>query len=85
MDFTQKARWIKDEYRTPDPKTSNYSGVVSRESIFILLTHAALHLTPVKAADIHSAYLQAPISEKHYILCGPEFGLENVGKRAKIV
>ena len=24
-------------------------------------------------------------SEKHYIICGPEFGLENVGKTAIIV
>ena len=40
---------------------------------------------PVNAVDICMAYLQAPTSENHYILCGPEFGLENVGKRAKIV
>ena len=51
----------------------------------ILLTHDALHLMPVKAADIISVYLQAPISEKRYIFCGPEFGLDNVGKQAKIV
>ena len=37
-------------------------------------------------ADILNAYLQAPSSEKNYIpKCGIEFGLENVGKRAKIV
>ena len=29
--------------------------------------------------------MQAPSSEKHYIICGPEFGEENVGKRAKII
>ena len=34
---------------------------------------------------IRNAYLQAPTSEKHYIICGQEFGLENVGKRALIV
>ena len=32
-----------------------------------------------------NAYLQVPTSEKHYIICGPEFGLEHVGKRALIV
>ena len=38
------------------------------------------------AADILNAYLQAPSSEKYYIpKYGLEFGLENVGKRAKIV
>ena len=33
----------------------------------------------------NSAYLQAPTSENHFIFFGPEFGLENVGKRAKIM
>ena len=30
MDFTRKARWVKDDHRTPDPTTSAYAGVVSR-------------------------------------------------------
>ena len=34
---------------------------------------------PVIGADIRNAYLQAPSSEKHYIICGPEFGIENEG------
>ena len=34
--------------------------------------------------DIQNAYLQAPSSEKHYIVCGPEFGTENVGRVALI-
>ena len=38
----------------------------------------------MNAADIRNAYLQAPSSEKYYIICGPEFGLENVGERALI-
>jgi hypothetical protein len=38
----------------------------------------------VTAADIRNAYLQAPSLQKDYIICGPEFGLENVGKRALI-
>ena len=84
MDFTRKARWVKDGHKTPDPETSSYAGVVSRESIRILLTHAALHGVNVLAADIRNAYLQAPSSEKHYIICGMEFGIENVGKRALI-
>ena len=33
MDFTWKARWVKDGHKTPDSRTTNYSGVVSRESI----------------------------------------------------
>jgi hypothetical protein len=85
MDFTRKARWVKDGHKTPDPEASNYAGVVSRESIRIALTHAALHDINVLAADIRNAYLQAPTSEKHYIICGTEFGLEHVGKQAMIV
>ena len=85
MDFTRKARWVKDGHRNPDPKTSNYADVASRESIRILLTHAALNFTPLNAAYIRSVYLQYPTSENHYIFCVPEFGLDNVGKRAKIL
>ena len=33
-------------------------------------------------ADIRNAYLQSPTSQKHFIICGPEFGMENVGKVA---
>ena len=85
MDFTRKARWVKDGHKTPDSAQTNYSGVVSRESIRIALTYAALLGLPVCGADIQNAYLQAPSSEKHYIICGPEFGIENEGKVAIIV
>ena len=84
MDFTRKARWVKDGHKTPNPTTTNYSGVVSRESIRIALTYAALMGLPVMGADIKNAYLQAPSSEKHFIVCGPEFGIENEGKVALI-
>ena len=85
MDFTRKARWVKDGHKHPDPESSSYAGVVSRESVRIALAYAALNDLDVLAADIRNAYLQAPSSEKHYIICGPEFGLEHEGKRAKIV
>ena len=85
MDFTRKARWVKDGHKTPDLEDSKYAGVVSRESVRIALTYAAVHGVDVLAADIRNAYLQAPTSEKHYIICGEEFGIENIGKRAIIV
>lgn len=84
MDFTRKARWVKDGHKTADPETSSYAGVVSKESIRVLLTHAALHDIPVCAADIRNAYLSAKSSEKHYVVCGLEFGEHNVGKVAVI-
>lgn len=84
MDFTRKARWVLDGHKTPQVEGSTYAGVVSRESVRIALTYAAMNDLQVYAADIRNAYLQAPSSQKDYIICGPEFGLEHQGKRAKI-
>ena len=85
MTLERKARWVKDGHKTPEPSWSTYAGVVSRESVRIAFTYASLMGLDVCACDIQNAYLQAPSSEKHFIICGPEFGLENVGKKAKIV
>ena len=84
IDFTRKARWVKDGNKKPDPTTSAYAGVVSRESVRIALTYAALMVLDVMVAYVQSAYLKAPSSEKHYVVCGAEFGLENIGKVALI-
>ena len=84
MDFTRKARWVLDGHKTADPVISTYAGVVSRESVRIAFTYAALNKIDVCAADIRNAYLQAPSSCKDYVICGPEFGLENVGRVALI-
>jgi hypothetical protein len=84
MDFTRKARWVLDGHKTPDPIGSTYAGVVSRDSIRIAFTYAALNGLEIFAADIRNAYLQAPSSQKDFIICGNEFGIENVGKVALI-
>jgi hypothetical protein len=75
-----RAPFVKDGHKTPDSLTSSFAGVVSRDSIRITLTHAALLGLPILGADIRNAYLQAPSSEKHYIICGLEFGIENEGR-----
>jgi len=67
MNFTWKARWVKDGHKTPDSTTSSFAGVVSCESIRIGLTYAALLRLPVIGGDIQNAYLQAPSSEKHLL------------------
>ena len=85
MDFTQKDRWVKDVHRTPDLEDYKYAGVVSREIVRIALTYAALHGIEVLAEETRNAYLQAPTSGKHYIICGEESSLGNVGRRALIV
>ncbi len=84
MDFARKARWVKDGHKTPDSATSSFAGVVSHDSIRIALTHAALLGLPVLGADICNAYLQAPSSEKHFIICCAEFGIENEGPIALV-
>ena len=58
--------------------------MVSRESVHIAFTYAALNGLDIFAADIRNAYLQVPSSQKHYIICSPEFGLENEGQVALI-
>ena len=82
MDFIRKARWVLDGHKTPDPVGSKYAGVVSRESVRNAFTYAALNELDVCMADIRNAYLQSPTSQRHYIIFGPEFGMENIGKVA---
>ena len=85
MTLERKAPWVKDGHKTPQSDLSTYAGVVSREGVHIDLTYDAFNGLPVCGCDIQNVYLQAPASEKHYIIFGPEFGLENQGKRAIIV
>eukprot|EP00957_Ditylum_brightwellii_P146726 11168987-Ditylum_brightwellii.AAC.1 len=85
MDFMRKARWILDGHKTPDPVGSMYAGVVSRESVRISFTYAALNNLGVWVANIQNAYLQASSSQRHCIVCGVEFGLENIEKQALIM
>ena len=68
MEFTSKYRWVKDKHYTPDPESSSYAGIVSIESICILLTHADMHGVPVVSADVSNAYLQASNSKKRSII-----------------
>lgn len=70
---------------TEPPASMTYASVVSRESVRIALTMAALHDLEVKAADIENAYLSAPCREKIAVRkCGKEFG-PNAGRRAILV
>ena len=73
-----------DGHKTAKPDGSTYAGVVSRESVQIALTCAALNGLQVIGSDVCNAYLQAPSSQRDLIICGKEFGLENIGKKALI-
>ena len=69
MDFTRKAWWFKDRNRTTYPESSIYDGVVSRESIIIMLMFEAMHGVPMVACDARNAYMKAPTFGKtlHYL------------------
>ena len=54
MDFTRKSRWVKDGHETPYLTTSAYAGVVSKESVRIAITYAALMGLDVMAADVQT-------------------------------
>ena len=57
MDFRCKAQWVQDGH-TPLPETSSYAGVLSRVSVTIAFTSAAVMGLPVKAGNIiRNAYL----------------------------
>ena len=83
-DFRRKARFVAGGHMTEAPKTLTYASVVSRESVRIALTLAALNDLEVKTADIENAYLTAPVSEKIWCKLGPEFG-DEAGRTAIIV
>ena len=83
-DFRRKARYVAGGHMTEAPKTLTYASVVSRESVRIALTLAALNDLNVKTADIENAYLTAPVSEKIWCILGPEFG-DDTGATAIIV
>ena len=84
MDFMQKVRWVLAGHKTPKLIWSLLAGVVLRESVRITFIYTTLNGLDVCAANIHNAYLQAPYSEQDYIICSPEFGVQNVGRVALI-
>jgi len=84
-DLTRKARFVGGGHQTDPPKESVYSSVVSRDSVRIAFTIAALNGLDILAADVQNAYLNAPTKEKCYTTAGLEFGKENVGRPVMIV
>ncbi len=58
---------------TKAPATLTYASVVSRETVRLALTVAALNDIDVWAADVLNAYITAPCREKIWTTLGPEF------------
>ena len=74
--FRRKARLVVGGHTTEAPATLTYSSAVSRDSVQIALTIAALNGLEVMACDIQNACLTANCREKIWTQAGPEFGSE---------
>ena len=84
-DLTRKARFVAGGHMTDPPKESVFSSVVTRDSVRIAFTYAALNGLEILAGDVQNAYLNAPTKEKCWFKAGLEFGNELVGLPVKIV
>ena len=63
-DFRRKARLVAGGHMTKAPAAVTYASVVSRESVRIALTIAALNEIEVKCGDVMNAYITAPCTER---------------------
>jgi hypothetical protein len=72
----RKARFVADGHKTKTPTAMTYSSVVSRDSVGIALTIAALNDLNIMACHIQNAYLTADCREKGWTAAGPKFGSE---------
>jgi hypothetical protein len=82
-DFHRKAQFVAGGHTTDAPHMMTYASVVSRESVRIELTLAALNDLDVMMGDIENDYLTAPITEKVWTVLGTESG-DDAGKQALI-
>jgi hypothetical protein len=74
--FRRKARFVAGGHMTDVPSTLTYASVVSRDSVRIALTIAALNDLKIMACDIQNAYLTADCREKIWTRAGHKFGSE---------
>ena len=84
MYLTRKSRLFAGEHKTDQPKDSTYASVMSRDSVRISFTVAALNGLDVLCAYVQNAYLNAPTSEKNWTESGLDFG-SNAGRSVLIV
>ena len=82
--FRCKARLVAGGHMTDAPPVMTYASVVSRETVRIALTIAALNDLKVMTSDVQNAFLTAPCEEKIWTTLGLGFGKDH-GKKAVIV
>ena len=76
--FSRKARLVGGGHTTTSPYSITFLLLVSRDSVRIALTIAALNKLDIMACDMQNAYLTALCREKIWTFAGPEFGEEEV-------
>ena len=74
--FRRKARLVGGGHQTVTPESITYSSVVSRDSVRMALTVAALNDLYRFTCDIQNAYLNVKCREKIWTIAGPKFGVE---------
>ena len=62
--FRRKARLVAGGHMTTAPSAVTYASVVSRESVQIALTLAALNDLEVNCGDVLNAYITAPVKKE---------------------
>jgi hypothetical protein len=72
--FRFKARYVAGGHVTEVDSSIMHSSVVSRDSVRIMFTLAALNDLDIQSCDIQNAYISAPCREKRYVIGGKEFG-----------
>ena len=80
-DLRRKARLVAGGNMTDDPDEDIYSGVIGIEFVRLLFILASMNGLELWAADVGNAFLHGINKEKLYIIAGPEFGPELVGKK----
>ena len=68
---------VSGGYKKVTPASLMYASAVSRDSVIISLTIAALNDLEVMACNIQNAYLTAKCRKKIWKPAGPEFGSES--------
>ena len=82
--FRRKAIMVAGGHTTETPSALTYASVVSRDSVRIALTIAALNNLKCLACDIQNAYLTSECREKIWTIAGPKFG-SDAGKLMIVV
>ena len=77
--FRQKARLVAGGHMTTAQAAITYASVVSRESVCIALTLAALNDLEVKVGDVENDYIISLVREKIWTVLGDEHS-EDAGK-----